>query len=205
MCSTVLTNQQWGLSLLLCSTHFRAPPPPLLDRYSIANPCPEHKGSLCEVFTPSPPPTSLLPAQSASPCSPLTVVDVLHLLDDGLSGTRQKFTHLFLCSHGREAGPLGGGWGWGWGVLPQMCHCSLLCLNLPPLLPPPTLPTPIPIHPPTHLNDNLSPQWRLATPPLSSCLFLHSHEEKEGGVSVVLTLWSKTCTIIGNMAVFLIW
>lgn len=65
MCSRVLINQHSGLSLISGSAYFR--PSPLPDCYSIAKPCPEHKGSLCEVFTyPHHPPLRYRP----SPLSP---------------------------------------------------------------------------------------------------------------------------------------
>lgn len=95
-----------------------------------------------------PPPTSSLQPQPAS-LSP-SVADVLHLLDDGLSGTRQKFTHL-SCSHGR------GGLVWprqaAQGGPPPMCHCW----------PPSTSNSPSC----SFLHYNLSPHLRPATPLLS--------------------------------------
>lgn len=116
---------------------FAAAPPKLCSN---ANLCPEHKGSLCEVFTyPHHAPLGSHPNQALSP----SVADVLHLLDDGLSGTRQKFTHL-SCSHGREAGltPLG---------------CSGATSHVPLLAD----------GPPSYLHYNLSPHLRPATPLLS--------------------------------------
>lgn len=112
---------------------FAAAHPPQLN--SNANPYPEHKESLCEMFTyPHHPPLCSYPSQTLS----LSVVDVLHLLDDGLSGTRQKFTHL-SCSHGREAGFSG-----------ATSHVPLLAAGSP-----------------SSLHYNLSPHLRPATPLLS--------------------------------------
>ncbi|KAK5860042.1 hypothetical protein PBY51_021549 [Eleginops maclovinus] len=90
---------------------------------SNANPCPEHKGSLCEVFTdPHHQPLRSHPSQPRSP----SVADVLHLLDDGLSGTRQKFTQL-SCSHCREAGLTR------WACSGATSHVPLLASGPPPL------------------------------------------------------------------------
>lgn len=122
-----------------CSFVAAPPPPSPKPHHSNANPCPEHKGSLCEVFTyPHPPPRSH-PSQPLSP----SVADVLHLLDDGLSGTRQKFTHL-SCSHGREAGL-------------TLLGCSGATSHVPLLA----------AGPPASLHYNLSPHLRRATPLLS--------------------------------------
>lgn len=80
-----------------CSLQLPPPPNPIV----MQTPALSTKGA-CVRCSPTPTTTHLsapTPGQALSP----SVADVLHLLDDGLSGTRQKFTHL-SCSHGGEAG-----------------------------------------------------------------------------------------------------
>lgn len=97
-------HQQYGLLLVLlqhtppiCLTAVcSCPPNPIV----MQTPAQSTKGACVRC---SPTPSTHLSAPHPSQALSPSVADVLHLLDDGLSGTRQKFTHL-SCSHGREAG-----------------------------------------------------------------------------------------------------
>lgn len=101
-------------------------PPP--TRYSIAKPCPEHKGSLCEVFTDPPSPHPPLCSRPSQPLPALPslwlMCSICWMMDWAGQG---KSSHTFSCVHmaGRPAPSVVTGGGGGV-VLPHMCHCCVL-------------------------------------------------------------------------------
>lgn len=154
MCSTVLTNQQWGLSLLLCSTHFRAPPPhPSSIAIVLQTPAPSTK-EVCVRCSPPPhhPPLCCRPSQPLPALPSLWLMCSICWMMDWAG--RGKSSHTFSCVHmaGRLA-PLVvvGGGGEGCYLKCATARCCVLT-------------SPHSSHPPLQYQSTRPPTWTTICP-----------------------------------------